>query len=557
MSASTQRKNRLAEIEAGTYKKQNTLKQQDEKKAREKRTAIICSAVVVVIVLAAILLNLIPALQRRAELRRYTEGVAVTIGDRDYSPAEINYYYGTQFNNFANNYGYYGLDASQGAVGLGSMAYTGPELEGKNIETWRDYFLDATYEQLIQIQTMLTYARENNITLTDEEKEEIESDLASYSAYAAMYGFSDVDQFMSAYFGTGFTLDTLRGLSLDNALANKAYTAYQESLSFTPEELNEEFVSFNGDYDRFSYAYYVVAAKETEDEGEAELAKREAEHEAEAIITSYKDGGDVEDLYDRFNGYIEEELGGSAARSDDESGMYLDGVFAEWMKDEARQPGDVEKFEDGGDYYVVLFLGRESADYSTVNVRHILIKAEKADDEETWSEEALAAAKAEAERILVEWKEGDMTEESFAKLAEEYSEDPGSVDNGGLYENVYKGQMVPEFEAFCFAEGRKAGDTDIVYGTNGGYAGYHVMFYSGEGRAYSEILAEDSLVSKAMTEWMDSTTLTAVPGPEEALIDPVTGPVKYPEEDEPGDEDILDEEETEEEPVDGEEKPEE
>ena len=44
MSASTQRKKRLAEIEAGTYKKQTSLKQQDEKKAKEKRTAIICSA---------------------------------------------------------------------------------------------------------------------------------------------------------------------------------------------------------------------------------------------------------------------------------------------------------------------------------------------------------------------------------------------------------------------------------------------------------------------------------------------------------------------------------
>ena len=526
MSASTQRKNRLAEIEAGTYKKQASMKKLDEKKAKERRTIIICSAVVVVLVLAAILLNLIPALKNRAELRRYTDGVAVTIGDSSYSPAEVSYLYASQYSSFAGSYGYfYGLDSSQPASGLGSMAYTGPTLEGKNIVSWRDYFLDATYSQLVQIQNLLRYANENNITLDDEEKASIESEIENYAAYAAMYGFSDADKFMSEYFGKGFTREALRRLNTESALASKAYTAYQESLSFTQEELAEKYASLNGDYDTFSYAFYTVEAKETEDEAEAELAKREAEHEAEAIITSYKDGGDVEDLYERFSGYIEEELGDGATRSDDDYGMYLDGLYVDWLKDEARQPGDIEKFTgEDNSCTVVLFLDRKGADYPTVNVRHILIKAEQAEDG-TWTDEALAEAKAEAERILAEFKAGDQTEESFAALAAEYSQDPGSVDNGGLYENVYKGQMVSEFEDFCYAEGRKAGDTDVVYGTNGGYAGYHVMFYVGEGRLYSEVLAEDLLTDEALESFLYDTDLTAVPGAEEALVDPVTEPV--------------------------------
>lgn len=37
--------------------------------------------------------------------------------------------------------------------------------------------------------------------------------------------------------------------------------------------------------------------------------------------------------------------------------------------------------------------------------------------------------------------------EDFAKLAIENSEDPGSAATGGLYANVHRGQMVPEFEA--------------------------------------------------------------------------------------------------------------
>ena len=54
MSASTKRKTRQAEIEAGTYRKQAAQKERDEKKAKENRTMAICAAAVIVIVVAAI-----------------------------------------------------------------------------------------------------------------------------------------------------------------------------------------------------------------------------------------------------------------------------------------------------------------------------------------------------------------------------------------------------------------------------------------------------------------------------------------------------------------------
>ena len=65
MSASTKRKNRLAEIEAGTYRKQTTQREREEKQAKERRTIVICVCVAIVIVLAAILLNLIPWIQNK------------------------------------------------------------------------------------------------------------------------------------------------------------------------------------------------------------------------------------------------------------------------------------------------------------------------------------------------------------------------------------------------------------------------------------------------------------------------------------------------------------
>ena len=67
-----------------------------------------------------------------------------------------------------------------------------------------------------------------------------------------------------------------------------------------------------------------------------------------------------------------------------------------------------------------------------------------------------------------------MSEESFAQLAKDYSVD-GSASNGGLYENVYQGRMVPEFDAWCFDESRQVGDHGLVKTVYG----YHIMFFSG------------------------------------------------------------------------------
>ena len=61
--------------------------------------------------------------------------------------------------------------------------------------------------------------------------------------------------------------------------------------------------------------------------------------------------------------------------------------------------------------------------------------------------------------------------------------------------------MVDEFDAFCFA-GHKPGDTGIVYGESGSYAGYHVMYFVGEGGLYSSVLAENDLRSSDVSAWL-------------------------------------------------------
>ena len=152
---------------------------------------------------------------------------------------------------------------------------------------------------------------------------------------------------------------------------------------------------------------------------------------------------------------------------------------------------EVQAYYDENVDMMTTSYGIEKIDKNVVNVRHILIQPESttADDgTSTITDEAWAAAEAEAQRIYEEWLAGDADEDSFAELANTYSTDGGSNTVGGLYEDVYPGQMVAEFNDWCFADGRMVGDHTIVKTTYG----YHIMFFSGEGDyVYWEKAAED------------------------------------------------------------------
>ena len=116
-----------------------------------------------------------------------------------------------------------------------------------------------------------------------------------------------------------------------------------------------------------------------------------------------------------------------------------------------------------------------------VDIRHILVMPKggtpSADGKTTvYSDAEWEACRQEALAIYNQWLSGDKTEDSFGALANEKSEDQdGDVTNGGIYTNVYKGQMVTEFNDWCFDAARKPGDHGMVKTVYG----YHVMYFVG------------------------------------------------------------------------------
>ena len=141
-----------------------------------------------------------------------------------------------------------------------------------------------------------------------------------------------------------------------------------------------------------------------------------------------------------------------------------------------------------------------------VDVRHILIMPEGGSTDEngatTYSDEEWAAAELKAQEILDAYLAGDKTEDSFAALANEHTQDGNDADydgnpDGGLYTDVYKGQMVEEFENWCFDEARVTGDTGLVKTTYG----WHVMYFVGSRPVWKDY-AEERLTVQLANEML-------------------------------------------------------
>jgi peptidyl-prolyl cis-trans isomerase D len=116
-----------------------------------------------------------------------------------------------------------------------------------------------------------------------------------------------------------------------------------------------------------------------------------------------------------------------------------------------------------------------------VKVRHILIKTPLPAPGAKEDEKAVADARAKAEGVLKELKAGG----DFAKLAEKYSDDPGSAKSGGDLGWIGRGRTVPEFEKAAFSLG-KGQTSDLVKSSYG----FHIIHVEDKQGAHLKTLAE-------------------------------------------------------------------
>ena len=416
------------------------------------------------------------------------------VGNEKFSVVDYNYFYNTAYMNtyseISSTYGDYASYILDGQKPLDEQNYS-------EEETWAEHFEETALNSMKEAAMLYDEAQKEGFTLSEEQKAELEASKESVKTAASLYGFS-LNGYLNAMYGNGMNRKTF-DRCMDLSYTAQCYAqSVQDGMTYTQDELQAEYEKDTSLYDTVDFNYYMVKVdSEAEDK---DAAKADAKKVADKMVAEVKDSA-------AFEKFVRENCAESEQETYAEDGSTLQRYktksyvssadYGEWLFDSARKAGDMQAFETDSGYQVVLFVAREDTHYNTVDVRHILITPEAAEGAEEVTDADWKAAKEKAEGLLEQWKSGDATEDSFAALVAENSDDTGSKDNGGLYADVYKGQMVDEFNDWCFDKARKSGDTAIVETDYG----YHVMYFVGECEEYWTMQLTSAMKSAAYTAW--------------------------------------------------------
>lgn len=377
----------------------------------------------------------------------------------------LNYQYGEFVNQNQNNLSYMGLD------------YTSDirEQEYQNDESWFDYIAGLTKDHLTEILLLAEKAKADGFKLTETENKQIDEFFTQLEADAKTEGL-EVEEYIHLSYGEGVNADDIRkGLEV-STLATKYYEEKINSLTYSDKEITEFYEANSVDFNKVDYRYYNFVPNVTEDmsekEAEAEYKKVEAKANRLAKAKTPKEFDDILTAILKEDGTTETNI-----KTYLENAVLTGNTYDEefdisvWAYDAERKVNDTRIYANGSKravYMVTKLPYRNESE--TRSVRHILVSLD--------SYKTDAEAKKKADEILAEYNKGAMTAESFAALAEKYTEDPGSKTTGGLYEDFTEGTMVAPFEEWSFDKARKKGDTGIVKTDYG----YHIMYFENVGK---------------------------------------------------------------------------
>lgn len=471
---------------------------------KETVTAVLSSLIAVVIIAILVVLGVRYYTVPNSNEKMNPGNVVMTVGNTDVSVGMYNFYYQNivkQYVQYASN-GYYDIDLSKDF----STQYTTDD-DGNEI-SWQDRFKENTTELIKKNTIYYQKGIESGITLTDAQKEMIETQLDNIKNAASSANLG-VNEYIAQTYGDNCGLETLRKYLEQNYISSVYYYQQQIKLRPSEDELNAYFKKNENDYKSCSYAIleaeYDTSSDATKkaavDNAKAAIAKITDEDSMKALIpefcsdliSKYISAGyftDESDAVDAFAGAMDS----SSVKSDVESNFGED--IADWMFNTDTAVGSLNYYadENAGVIYIIMKTSQPALDSDSASkvysVRHILVIPESGDDDSSSSsssstatkeymEEEWAAALEKANSILDEYNKGDKTELSFAELAEKYTDDTSSTSvnmnnmYGGGIMDTQLGQMVSDFENWAIDSSRKYGDVEIVKSSYG----YHIMFF--------------------------------------------------------------------------------
>lgn len=486
------------------------------KKVANKVISIVLCAVIVLGVVA-FSLNYYGALQRVIKIG----GVG---SDQSVSIAEYEYYYMRAYNQVryqAQYYQYYYQTSNGYDLSLTpeEQTQTTKDADGNEI-TWVEKLHEDTleiiqlhkayYNEALKMGLKLTKADEAFIDkqiedLRDEAKSAGSNSSSSNSENKVTYS---LNAYLRKVYGGSINERFLRKQLKIQVLAQKYLTERTNEIAkdYDQKDIDAEYKKDTTAYDFATFRAYTFKTTElTKEDNETDDALKARQTKANAEVKK-----NANDFYnavtndatftakakelnkDTADYNVDKETKYSMLKSTAQSTFSEDA--AKWLFDSSTKVGSKKLFsdEENGKYIVVLALSKPHQE-QTVTARHILFQTKDQSSGNDLSEEEIAKKKTQAEDVLKKFNEGDKTEDSFAALANEYNEDTGSSSNGGLYEHIYPGQMVTEFNDWVFDANRKAGDVELVETDYG----YHIIYFvAKDGKDYYDSAIRSSKANK-------------------------------------------------------------
>lgn len=409
-----------------------------------------------------------------------------------------NYYYATTYNSLKNQqsqYQQYNIDLDQVNLNVDfekplSKQYTKND-DGKKV-TWQEYIHEEVIESILSTYTYYYEALKANDgkepEITDDQKSELKDTLSQYESSAKTYGYT-LSGYLVKAMGKGVTSTLMRKEMTISYISQN----YKDSLSdktskteYTDKDYNNYKKEHNDDLISVNARIFECAS---EDDAKAFYKALKSDGSnftalAGKYAANLDNGTFYKTAYGEDAGYSTENYVTKSilknkkyaiATADSKDSKKYPGL--DWLYSSSRKAGDAKQYST-----TVVYVTKpvSLSNVKTVNVRHILIEPEtsssSSSSQTTAAQSATAAqwktAYEKAQSVLKEWKKGKATEDTFSTLAKSNSAD-SNKDDGGLYENVYPGQMVNSFSSWCFDSSRKAGDTAIVKTDYG----YHIMYF--------------------------------------------------------------------------------
>lgn len=491
------RDERKARIAKSAKKNAHSMEARNTAKKVVNKVISIVLCAVIVLGVVAFSLNYYGALQRVIKIGGVGSNQSVSI-------AEYEYYYMRAYNQVryqAQYYQYYYQTSNGYDLSLTpeEQTQTTKDADGNEI-TWAEKLHEDTleiiqlhkayYNEALKMGLKLTKADEAFIDkqiedLRDEAKSAGSNSSSSNSENKVTYS---LNAYLRKVYGGSINERFLRKQLKIQVLAQKYLTERTNEIAkdYDQKGIDAEYKKDTTAYDFVTFRAYTFKTTElTKEDNETDdaLKARQAKANAEvkknandfynAVTNDATFTAKAKELNKDTADYnVDKETKYSMLKSTAQSTFSEDA--AKWLFDSSTKVGSKKLFsdEENGKYIVVLALSKPHQE-QTVTARHILFQTKDQNSGNDLSEEEIAKKKTQAEDVLKKFNEGDKTEDSFAALANEYNEDTGSSSNGGLYEHIYPGQMVTEFNDWVFDANRKAGDVELVETD----FGYHIIYF--------------------------------------------------------------------------------